>query len=165
MNLWEEWDEMVEMRRWDEMDLHGKKGWGGWMASLTRWTWVWASSGRWWWIGKPGMLQSMESQRVGRNWATELNWWEEWGNHAKRPIDVHRISHLTNLIMKILLALLWAFTLETSLHPFFVQLVRFTHIPLPQTFLSPFTSRTTSSPKFFLSKDWVRHLKTVLVEK
>ena len=70
--------------------------------------------------------------------ATEqLNWWGKWGNQAKRPTDVHRISHLTNLIMKIPLALLWAFTLETSLHTFFVHLVRFTHIPLPQTFLSP----------------------------
>ena len=44
------------------------------MASLTRWTWVYASSGRWWWIGKPGVLQSMGSQRVRHDWATELNW-------------------------------------------------------------------------------------------
>jgi len=44
------------------------------MASPTRWTWVWASSGSWWWTGKPGMLQSMRSQRVRHNWATELNW-------------------------------------------------------------------------------------------
>ena len=50
------------------------RGWNGWMASLTWWTWVWASSGRWWWTGKPGMLQSIGSQRVGHNWATELNW-------------------------------------------------------------------------------------------
>ena len=41
---------------------------------LTRWTQVWASSGSWWWIGKPGMLQSMGSQRVGHDWVTELNW-------------------------------------------------------------------------------------------
>ena len=45
-----------------------------WMASLTQWTWVWASSGSWWWTGKPGVLQSMGSQRVGHNWVTELNW-------------------------------------------------------------------------------------------
>ena len=43
------------------------------MASLTQWTWVWASSRSWWWTGKPGMLQSMGSQRVGHDWATELN--------------------------------------------------------------------------------------------
>ena len=47
------------------------RGWDGWMASLTWWTWVWASSGRWWRTGKPGMLQSMGSQRVRHNWATE----------------------------------------------------------------------------------------------
>ena len=44
------------------------------MASLTQWTWVWASSGSWWWTGKPSVLQSMGSQRVRHNWATELNW-------------------------------------------------------------------------------------------
>ena len=47
--------------------------WDGWMASLTRWTWVWASSGNWWWTGKPSMLQSMGLQRVGHDWVAELN--------------------------------------------------------------------------------------------
>ena len=47
------------------------KGWDGWMASLTQWTWVWASSWRWWRTGKPGVLQSKGSQRVGHNWVTE----------------------------------------------------------------------------------------------
>ena len=51
------------------------RGWGGWMASLTRWTWVWASSRNWWWAGRPGVLH-IESQRVRHNWATELNWTE-----------------------------------------------------------------------------------------
>ena len=50
-------------------------GWDGWMASLTQWTWVWASSGSWWWTGKPGVLQSMGVQRVGHNSGTELNWY------------------------------------------------------------------------------------------
>ena len=54
--------------------------WDGWMASLTQWTWVWASSSRWWRTGKPGVLQSVRSQRVGHNWATEqqqsVNKWE-----------------------------------------------------------------------------------------
>ena len=44
------------------------------MASPTWWTWVWASSGSWYWTGKPGMLQSMGLQRVGHDWTTELNW-------------------------------------------------------------------------------------------
>ena len=50
------------------------RGWDGWMASLTRWTWVWVNSGSWWWTGRPGMLQFMGSQRVGHDWVTELNW-------------------------------------------------------------------------------------------
>ena len=50
------------------------RGWDGWMASWTRWTWVWVNSGRWWWTGRPGMLWFMGSQRVGHDWATELNW-------------------------------------------------------------------------------------------
>ena len=48
------------------------RGWDGWMASLTQWTWVWASSGSWWWTGKPGMLQSMRLQTVRHDWVTEL---------------------------------------------------------------------------------------------
>ena len=48
----------------------------GWMASPTWWTWVWVDSGSWWWTGRPGKLQSMGSQRVGHDWATELNWME-----------------------------------------------------------------------------------------
>ena len=49
-------------------------GWDGWMASLIQWTRVWASSRSWWWTRNPGVLQSMRSQRVGHNWATELDW-------------------------------------------------------------------------------------------
>ena len=54
-----------------------RRGWRQrvrWMASLTRGTWAWEISGSWWWTGKPGTLQSIESQRVRHNWATELNW-------------------------------------------------------------------------------------------
>ena len=49
----------------------------GWMASLTWCTWVWASSGSWWWTGNPGMLQSMGLQRVAHDWVTELSWASE----------------------------------------------------------------------------------------
>ena len=62
---------------WKRLKAGGEghdRGWDGWMASLIRWTWVWASSGSWWWTGKPGVLQSTGSQRVEHNWATELNW-------------------------------------------------------------------------------------------
>ena len=53
---------------WERLKAGGEgddRGWDGWMASPTRWTWVWASSGSWWWTGKPGMLQSVGSQTVG----------------------------------------------------------------------------------------------------
>ena len=50
------------------------RGWDGWMASPTRWTWVWVNSWSWWWTGRPGVLQFMGLQRVGHDWATELNW-------------------------------------------------------------------------------------------
>ena len=50
------------------------RGWDGWMASPTRWTWVWVNSGSWWCTGRPGMLRFMGSQRAGRDWATELSW-------------------------------------------------------------------------------------------
>ena len=47
------------------------RGWDGWMASVTQWTWVWVNSGSWCWTGRPGVLQYMGSQRVGQDWATE----------------------------------------------------------------------------------------------
>jgi len=50
------------------------RGWDGWMASLTWWTWVFASSVSWWWAGRPGVLQSMGLQRVRQDWVTEVNW-------------------------------------------------------------------------------------------
>ena len=62
---------------WEGLGAGGEgddRGWDGWMASLTRWTWVWANSGRHWRTGKPGVLQFMGWQRVGHDWATELNW-------------------------------------------------------------------------------------------
>ena len=62
---------------WNRLKAGGKgddRGWDGWMASLTWWTWVWVSSGNWWWTGKPDMLQSKASQRVTQDWMTELNW-------------------------------------------------------------------------------------------
>ena len=52
------------------------RGWDCWMASPTRWTWVWVNSGSWWRTGRPGVLRFMESQRVGHDWATGLNWTE-----------------------------------------------------------------------------------------
>ena len=52
------------------------RGLDGWMASPTQWTWVWVNSGSWWGTGRPGVLQSMGSQRVGHDWMTELKCWK-----------------------------------------------------------------------------------------
>ena len=62
---------------WERLKAGGEgdnRRWGDWMASSTWWTWVWENSRSWWWTGKPGVLQSMGSQRVGHDWATELKW-------------------------------------------------------------------------------------------
>ena len=62
---------------WERLNIGGEgedRGWDGWMASLTQWIWVWACCRSWWWTGKPGVLQSRGSQRVGHDWASELNW-------------------------------------------------------------------------------------------
>ena len=72
-------EELTHWKRpwcWERLGAGGEgdRGWDGWMASPTQWTWVWVNSGSWWWTGRPGVLQFMGSQRVGHNWATELNW-------------------------------------------------------------------------------------------
>ena len=62
---------------WEGLGARGEgddRGWDGWMVSLTRWTWVSVNSRSWWWTGRPGVLRFMGSQRVGHDWATELNW-------------------------------------------------------------------------------------------
>ena len=60
---------MTEGRR-----RRGDRGWDGWMASPTQWTWVWVNSGSWWWTGRPCVLWFTGSERVLHNWATELTW-------------------------------------------------------------------------------------------
>ena len=64
------WERLKAGGEWDH------RGWDGWMASPTQWTWVWVDSGSWWGTGRPGVLWFMGSQRVGHDWATELNWAE-----------------------------------------------------------------------------------------
>ena len=74
------WEELTRWKRpwcWEGLGAGGEgdnRGCDGWMASLTRWTWVWVNSRGWWWTGRPGMLRFMGSQRVRHDWATELNW-------------------------------------------------------------------------------------------
>ena len=62
---------------WERLRAGGEgddRGWDGWMASPTQWTWVWVDSGGWWWTRRPDILQFMGFQRVRHNWVTELNW-------------------------------------------------------------------------------------------
>ena len=62
---------------WERLKAEGEvdyRGRDGWMAALTQWTWIWVSSRSWWWTERPGMLQSMGSQRVWHDWVIKLNW-------------------------------------------------------------------------------------------
>ena len=81
-------EELTHLKKpwcWERLRAGGvgdNRGWDGWMASPTQWAWVWVSSGSWWRTGKPGMLQSMGSQRVGHEWATKLtDWTTLWGRY------------------------------------------------------------------------------------
>ena len=71
------WERLKAGREGDD------RGWDGWMASLTLWTWVWVNSRSWWWTGRHCVLQSMGSQRVRHDWAIELNWTEQLSTPAK----------------------------------------------------------------------------------
>ena len=73
------WEELTQRKRpwcWERLKAGegDNRGWDGWMASPTQWTWIWVNSRSWWWAGRPGVLQSMRLQRVRHDWATELNW-------------------------------------------------------------------------------------------
>ena len=76
-NLVRRVDSLEKTWCWEGLGAGGKRddrGWDGWMASPTRWIWVWVNSWRWWWTGRPGVLGFMGSQRVGHDWATDLIW-------------------------------------------------------------------------------------------
>ena len=81
-NLATWWKELTSWKRpwsWERLKVGGEgddRGWDGWMALPMQWTWVWASSGSRWWIGKPSGLLSMGLQRVRHDWVNELNWTE-----------------------------------------------------------------------------------------
>ena len=72
-------EELTHWKRlwyWEGLGAGGEgddREWNGWMESLTRWTWVWVNSRSWWWTGRPGVLRFIGLQRVGDNWATDLN--------------------------------------------------------------------------------------------
>ena len=80
---------------WEGLGAGGEgddRGWDGWMASRTRWTWVWVNSGRRWWTGRPGVLQFLGSQRVRQDWAAELNW---SNSVAKTEITVFKLGKIS----------------------------------------------------------------------
>ena len=73
-------EELTHWKRpwcWERLRAGGEgdnRGWDGWMASPTQWTWVRVDSGSWWWTGRPGILRFMGLQKGGHDWVTELNW-------------------------------------------------------------------------------------------
>ena len=99
------WKELTHWKRpwcWERLKGGGEgndSGWDGWMAPTTQWTWIWVGSGSWWWTGKPCVLQSMGLQRVGCNWATELNWTELMISHFQFS-TFQRVQVLIFPIMK-----------------------------------------------------------------
>ena len=121
--LWKEWcwswnsstlatscEESTHWKRlwcWEGLGARGEgddRGWDGWMASLTRWGWVWVNSGSWWWTGRPGMLRFMGSQRVRHDWATELKWtemhcWEEILHGSFMFLHITKAQRLTIVVM------------------------------------------------------------------
>ena len=75
-------DSLEKTLCWEGLGAGGEgddRGWDGWVASLTRWTWVWVNCRGWWWTGRLGVLRFMGSQRIGHDWATELNWTDRDG--------------------------------------------------------------------------------------
>ena len=103
------------------------RGWDDWMASPTRWAWVWASSRSWWWTGKPGVLQSTGSQIVRQNWATELNWTASVTSSKNFPF----LPYPALLI----LPLSWFSYFYASFHSFFLVLTLTSFLCLYSIFL------------------------------
>ena len=118
--LWKEWcwnwdshtlgtccEELTSLKRpwcWEQLKVGEEgvdRGWDGWMASLTQWTWVWVDSGSWWWTGRPGVLHSRGLQKVGHDWATELNWSIKLNTFRERWENWDWLQHINHNIQKI----------------------------------------------------------------
>ena len=85
-------------KHWRWEDKGKDRGWDSWVASLTQLTWIWVSSGSWWWIGKPGVPQSMGLQRVWHDWATKPNWTEITYSTALAHHVVHAWPQATSVL-------------------------------------------------------------------
>ena len=109
-------EELTHLKRpwcWERLRAGRKgddRGWDGWMASPTQWTWVWVDSEIWWWTGRPGMRRFLGSQRVGHDWVTELNWtegveknWPHFSNEnisrPPRSINLRSVNQYYSLIV------------------------------------------------------------------
>ena len=90
--------ELTHLKRpwcWERLGVGGEgdnRGWDGWMASPTQWTWVWVDSGSWWRTGRPGVLRFMGSQRVEHNWVNELNWTDIYKVHITLSVSWIKIA-------------------------------------------------------------------------
>ena len=106
------WEGLGAGGEWDN------RGWDGWMASLTRWTWVWVNSGCWWWTGRPGVLRFMGSQRVRYDWATELNWWVKrlWCVEFQYFIHMYPQVGIRIYLLKKKQSLPWSVIILCNLH-------------------------------------------------
>ena len=93
----------------------GDRGWGGWMASLTWWTWVWVNSGSWWWTGRPSVMWFMGSRRVRHNWASELN----WSVCVSAPISQSHLALLASMHLFSASVCLFLLIKYTNLYHFF----------------------------------------------
>ena len=85
-------DSLEKLWCWEGLGAGGEgddRGWDGWMASPTRWTWIWVNSGSWWWTGRPGVLRFMGSHRVGHDWASGLNWTDKQTRGSKRLVKIN----------------------------------------------------------------------------
>ena len=142
-------EELTHLKRpwcWEWLKAGGEgddRGWDGWMASPTQWTWIWISSGSWWWTGKPGVLQFMGLQRVRHDWATELKWTEgrigffplvfssnfsDLKNKEKGEISIfigYRISYILSTAYFFLKVLIYLFC--CSFYFFTCNVKHFTH--------------------------------------
>ena len=98
---------------WEGLGAGGERddrGWDGWVASQTWWTWVLVNSRSLWWTGRPGMLRFMGSQRVGHDWVTELNWMTKDVEHLYLCLSSIHLC-FWNICLNTLLLLNWAICL------------------------------------------------------
>ena len=109
---------------WGQEGEGDDRGWDGWMASPTQWTWVWVDSRSWWWTGRPGVLWFMGLQRVGHDWVTELNWTED-----KQETAVIRDTHTTAFTWPVDIAGQLFFTFSAAIsHTTLPLIAMFSHI-------------------------------------